>query len=100
LFGVDRVKIMKKLFIIVEKILVSLAVIAFIYNIYNKIESGKAFERYRTYWLFEMDYFSAAFILIISPIIIVLVYLYFKYRDKQDLKDAKKSLEERREKEL
>ncbi len=98
--GVDWLELMKKLFIIVGETLIFLGVIAFIYNIYEKIDKGKAFEKYRTYWLYEMDYFSAAFILIISPIIIVLVYFYFKHRDKQELKDAKKRLEETRKKEL
>ena len=87
---------MKPLFEKVAMFLVTLGSVAFIYNLYTKISEGKAFERYRTVWLFETDYFSVAFALVSILLFSIIYIMYNKLHNKKEINDAKNELEKRR----
>ena len=76
--------------------LIMLGVIGVAYNTYMKIDEGKSFERYRTVWLFEIDYFSVAFIFISTIVLSITLFIYFKVKDNKEIKDARKDLANKR----
>ena len=62
----------------------------------DKILSGEAFERYRTHWLFELDYFSVAAIFLSIVVGAPALILYSKYREGKATKEIQRKLEESR----
>ncbi len=81
-------------------IFTTIAFISFIVFVIQKILNGQAYEKYRTFWLYEINYFSVGLILIVgvlSPIVYYFIYKVNKAKTSKEEDELKKQLLKRRQ---
>lgn len=71
---------------------------AFLAVVVLKVSDGRLFERYRTTWLFELDYFSVLVILFFVVIVVPLVTFAFKLKGKRDREKLRRYVERNKRK--
>jgi hypothetical protein len=70
----------------------------FIGNVIYKITHGFLFERYRTVWGYEIDYFSVLLMFIICGIGVPAVLIWQYYKERKIEQELKEHVERRRNK--
>lgn len=73
--------------------LVSLAGVSFFTLVALKVSEGKLFERYRTFWLYEMDYFSVLVILFFAVIMLPLILLAARIKERRDQEELRRHIQ-------
>lgn len=89
---------MKKYIGEIGGILITIACASFLLNVIYKVTHGHAFERYRTVWLYEMDYFSVSMIFLVSITVSLLYYFGSRINQKRIEHELKDQLNEKRNK--
>jgi len=80
--------------------LVTIGSLGFIIFVIQKILNGYAFQRYRTVWLYEMDYFSVVLVILVfmcSPFVYYFIYRRNRIRVDIEEENIKKELLKRRQ---
>ena len=91
---------MKKKLFKLASALATIASIGFVVFVIQKISNGHAFERYRTVWLYETDYFSVGLVLLVficSPVVYYFIYKINKTKTNTEEERIKNELLKRRQ---